>query len=181
MRFYKLLANAYSCKNPLLLKIDANKNGFNDHSIYEDVDLNCSCINAELNCKGNDVTIEDYISSNIGIPVVTEKAKEVIEKLSIGSTVFIPVNVSDFPDLSTKLYAMHIRNHVDDSAIDLSISKCAWETIAVYGFHEEQIKGNDMFRLKKNYYGIFVSQNFVQAVRKNKLTGMVFGTVRTSK
>ncbi len=181
MRFYKLLANAYSCKNPLLLKIDANKNGFNDHSIYEDVDLNCSCINAELNCKGNDVTIEDYISSNIGIPVVTEKAKEVIEKLSIGSTLFIPVNVVDLPNLSTKLYAMHIRNHIDDNAIDLSICKGPDNTIAVYGFHEERIKGNDMFRLKKDHYGIFVSQNFVQAVRKNKLTGMVFGTVRTSK
>lgn len=180
MRYFDLIANAYSCKNPLLLKIDAEKNGFKTYSFYEDIDINCSCINAELKCKRNDFTIEDYIL-NIEFPIVTEKAKEVIEKLSIGNTVFIPVNVVDLPNLSTKLYAMHIRNHIDDSAIDLSICKCLGESIAVYGFHEDQIKGNDLFRLKKKHFGIFVSQNFVQAARKNKLSGMVFGTVRTSK
>lgn len=42
-----------------------------------------------------------------------------------------------------------------------------------------KINGNDLFRLQKNNLSIFVSQKFVQAIRKNKLTGFSFTDVRT--
>ena len=127
----------------------------------------------------NDTIIEDFIVSNIGLPIVTERAKEVIEKLSIGNTEFIPIKVTNVNNISTKLYALHIRNHISDDAIILDICKCIGNSIAVYGFFEEKINGNDLFRLQKNNLSIFVSQKFVQAISKNKLTGFSFTDVRT--
>lgn len=82
-------------------------------------------------------------------------------------------------NISTKLYALHIRNHISDDAINLDICKCIGNPIAVYGFFEEKINGTDLFRLQKNNLSIFVSQKFVQAAKKNKLTGFSFTDVRT--
>ena len=179
MKYYKLIANAYSCKNPLVLKINSEENHFDEKNIYKDIDLNCNLIKAYSYSEKNDTIIEDFIVSNIGLPIVTERAKEVIEKLSIGNTEFIPVKVTDMNNISTKLYAVHIRNHISDDAINLDICTCIGDSIAIYGFFEEKINGNDLFRLQKKYFATFVSQKFVQAVKKNKLTGFSFADVRT--
>lgn len=82
-------------------------------------------------------------------------------------------------NIITKLYALHIRNHISYDAINLDICKCIGNSIAVYGFFEEKISDNDLFRLQKNNFSIFVSQKFVQAAKKNKLTGFSFTDVRT--
>lgn len=179
MKYYKLIANAYSCKNPLILKINSEENHFDEKNIYKDIDLNCKLIKACSYSEKNEAIIEDFIVSNIGLPIVTERAKEVIEKLSIGNTEFIPIKVTNMNNISTKLYAVHIRNHISDDAINLDICKCIGNSIAVYGFFEEKISGNDLFRLQKNNFSIFVSQKFVQAIRKNKLTGLSFTDVQT--
>ena len=73
----------------------------------------------------------------------------------------------------------HIRNHISDDAVNLDICKCIGNSIAVYGFFEEKINRKDLFRLQKNNLSIFVSQKFVQAIRKNKLTGFSFTDVLT--
>lgn len=179
MKYYKLIANAYSCKNPLILKINSEENHFDEKNIYKDIDLRCNLIKAYSYSEKNDTIIEDFIVSNIGLPIVTERAKEVIENLSIGNTEFIPIKVTNMNNISTKLYALHIRNHISDDAINLDICKCIGNSIAVYGFFEEKINGNDLFRLQKNNLSIFVSQKFVQAAKKNKLTGFLFTDVRT--
>lgn len=179
MKYYKLIANAYSCKNPLVLKINSEENHFDEKNIYKDIDLNCNLIKAYSYSEKNEAIIEDFIVSNIGLPIVTERAKEVIEKLSIGNTEFIPIKVTNMNNISTKLYALHIRNHISDDAININICKCIGNSIAVYGFFEEKISGNDLFRLQKNNFSIFVSQKFVQAIRENKLTGFSFTDVQT--
>lgn len=179
MKYYKLIANAYSCKNPLILKINSEENHFDEKNIYKNIDLNCKLIKAYSYSEKNEAIIEDFIVSNIGLSIVTERAKEVIEKLSIGNTEFIPIKVTNMNNISTKLYAVHIRNHISDDAINLDICKCIGNSIAIYGFFEEKISGNDLFRLQKNNFSIFVSQKFVQAIRKNKLTGFSFTDVRT--
>lgn len=52
---------------------------------------------------------------------------------------------------------MHIRNYVSDDAINPDICKCAGNSIAVYGFFEERIRGNDLFILKKtNLQNLFL-------------------------
>ena len=173
------MANSYSCKNPLVLKINSEENHFDKRNIFKDIDLNCKLIKAYSYSEKNDTIIEDFIVSNIGLPIVTERAKEVIEKLSIRNTEFIPIEVTNMNNISTKLYAVHIRNHISDDAINLDICKCIGDSIAIYGFFEEKINGNDLFRLQKNNFAIFVSQKFVQAVKKNKLTGFSFADVRT--
>lgn len=175
MKYYKLIANAYSCKNPLVLKINSEENHFDEKNIYKDIDLKCNLIKAYSYLEKNEAIIEDFIVSNIGLPIVTERAKEVIEKLSIGNTEFIPIKVTNVNNISTKLYAVHI----SDDAINLDICKCIGNSIAVYGFFEEKINGNDLFRLQKNNLSIFVSQKFVQAAKKNKLTGFSFTDVQT--
>lgn len=179
MRYYKLMTSAYSCKNPLVLKVNPEENYFDEKSLYEDIDLNCNLIKANSYSNLNDITIEDFIMSNVGLPIVTKRAKVLIEKLSIGNTKFIPVEVVGITDKGVKLYAMHIRNYVSDDAINPDICKCAGNSIAVYGFFEERIRGNDLFILKKNKFAKFVSQNFVQIIKKNKLTGFAFADVRT--
>ncbi len=179
MKYYKLIANAYSCKNPLVLKINSEENHFDEKNIYKDIDLNCNLIKAYSYSEKNEAIIEDFIVSNIGLPIVTERAKEVIEKLSIGNTEFIPIKVTNMNNISTKLYALHIRNYISDDAININICKCIGNSIAVYGFFEEKINGNDLFRLQKNNFSIFVSQKFVQAIRENKLTGFSFTDVQT--
>ena len=179
MKYYKLIANAYSCKNPLVLKINSEENHFDEKNIYKDIDLNCNLIKAYSYSEKNDTIIEDFIVSNIGLPIVTERAKEVIEKLSIGNTEFIPIEVTNMTNISTKLYAVHIRNHISDDAINLDICTCIGDSIAIYGFFEEKIDGNDLFRLQKKYFATFVSQKFVQAVKNNKLTGFSFADDRT--
>lgn len=179
MKYYKLIHNSYSCKNPLVLKINSKENNFIKDQLYEDIDLGCSSIIATSYYEKNDITIEDFIASNIGLPIVTERAKKEIEKLSIGNTDFIPVSVIDIA-LDDNLYAMHIRNHINADAINLNICKQIGESITVYGFHEEKVKGNDLFRIKGHSFSTFVSQNFVQIVKRNKLKGFSFGTVFTS-
>lgn len=124
MKYYKLIANAYSCKNPLVLKTNSEENHFDEKNIYKDIDLKCNLIKAYSYSEKNDTIIEDFIVSNIGLPIVTERAKEVIEKLSIGNTEFIPIKVTNMNNISTKLYAVHIRNHISDDAINLDICKC---------------------------------------------------------
>lgn len=179
MKYYKLIANTYSCKNPLVLKINSEENHFDEKNIYKDIDLKCNLIKAYSYSEKNDTIIEYFIVSNIGLPIVTERAKEVIEKLLIGNTEFIPIKVTNMNNISTKLYAVHLRNHISDDAININICKCIGNSIAVYGFFEEKINGNDLFRLQKNNFSIFVSQKFVQAIRKNKLTGFSFTDVQT--
>lgn len=174
MRYYKLMENAYSCKNPLVLKIVPEENGFSSYDIYFESNLNCTSINATSYYDGK-FEIEDYISCDIGFDIVTEKAKNIIEQLSIGNTAFIPINVIDRPDLNESLYAMHIKNHLDADVVNYDMCKCIGNSVAVYGFYEHKIQGNDLFRVKGDHiFSRFVSQNFVQAVKKNKLKGFAF-------
>lgn len=101
------MTSAYSCKNPLVLKVNPEENYFDKKSLYEDIDLNCNLIKANSYSNLNDITIEDFITSNVGLPIVTKRAKVLIEKLSIGNTKFIPVEVVGITDKGVKLYAMH--------------------------------------------------------------------------
>lgn len=103
--------------------------------------------------------------SNIGLPIVTERAKKVIEQLSIGNTEFIPIKITDMSNIITKLYALHIRNHISDDAININICKYIGSSIAVYGFFEEKISGNDLFRLQKKQ---FINIRFTKVCSNNK-------------
>ena len=112
--------------------------------------------------------------------IVSSQFKDVCDQLEVGAE-FLPIQLlaKDGSDYGQKHYALHILDCVD--CMDLENSECTFEDdetevdeVLSLAIHEEKALGHHLFLVDAPEFIILASDEFADAVAKQKLTGAVF-------
>lgn len=110
------------------------------------------------------------------LPVVSERAAEILEKRLCGSVEFLPVETE--AGITTKYYIMNVLRVID--ALDRSKSEflCFNDGIRIavikkYSFFPERVEGVDIFKLSDEALRRpFVSESLVNLIKQSGLQGL---------
>ena len=115
------------------------------------------------------------------IPVLNERALSIIKPLIKDDVEILPLCCG-----GEKLFGINILNNTDAFDRNNAEYKTFKDGIKVmrilkYGFKEEMICGKHIFRIPEEKKGVFVSEDFVNAVKSNHLKGFIFELVYSTK
>ena len=110
--------------------------------------------------EGEEVIETDLVC--VGTPlIVTEDFKNLVEELDPGCAQFFTTEGTNYKP-QKKYFVMHVTKTVDTI-------RHGWQVA------EDRVGENDhVFRVKKDPFGVFVSEKFRKEFKKRKMTGVVF-------
>jgi len=187
MKYYKLLYDYEHDNNAIFLEIDEKTLTFDRYEAEKGIVFNDWNVGIEViydNDKGN--TITDYVSNNLVWFIVTDKFKSVIESMKNNRIQYLPIKAISKDRLEVlDVYLVNICNVID--ALDLGNSKYSVHdidgtkkmlSIQKFVLKGNVTEGNDLFRLKDDYFSIFISEKLKKAMKKNGITGCDFLEVK---
>lgn len=184
MNYYKLMYDYENSKGRIFGKIlTLNELNRYDFEKGEILPIKENELKLELDVTDDNGNIEtDYFSNDLILLIVSEKTKNVFEKIQKEGIQFIAIDVikKDKIKLKNKYYLVNILNIED--VLDLNNSKYdkfdldngeKFISIERHALFENKIQ-NNIFRLKNDTHSIFVSQILKKMIEKEKLTGFDF-------
>ncbi len=123
---------------------------------------------------------QDYLSSNLGWPIFSEKFKNIIEPyLSRVSFRWIPATVADINGKKYTVFVLRFYDTLDvlnkektifvDDSIDDLVVKAV--------LSKEKVKDLDVFIIPGSEFRIIVSENVKSKIEENNITGIDFSKV----
>jgi len=127
--------------------------------------------------------LSDYIANDLTWFIITDKFKHLLNDYETGLVQYLPIKA--FGKEKIDAYLLNICNLVD--ALNLDNSKYnIYElddnekmlSIQKYALTGSNIGKFDIFRLKNDYFSIFVTERLKNAMKKNDITGCDFLEVK---
>lgn len=186
MKYYDLIYDDEHNKNAILLEINEESLGFNRYDTEMGIPFKKWNENIEINySREKNSYITDYIDNDLAWLLITERFKTVLEKYDLGNVQFLPVTaVSKDGSEEIRGYLLNICNIPDalnrkESKYSVhKVGKEKWLSIQRYVLTESQIGPYDIFRIKDDYFTVFVSERIKKAIKDNKITGCDFVEIK---
>ncbi len=154
---------------------------FGRYDIYDEKEINIEKLYCTITQENK--SNFDYICNNLDWLVVSEKAKQIIEKSNIGRCKFIPVFEKETDILIG--YLVYILDTVEalDEENSLCVAKCADGTVVItrYAIHTDKVQNLDLFRLKEDTMIYFISDKLRKTFLKEGLKGFAFQNLLSNK
>lgn len=187
MKYYKLMYD-YQNDNDVINCTVENLNNFNRYDVEKGLSISNWDIGIRMSFESGDgIRFSDYVANNMGWFVVTQRFKEILEKVQNFGLQIIPIDVINRLDsnLHATFYLVNICSLLD--GLDLEHSKYSvfstgkekLTSVKVYSLKKDAISGHHIFRVKESTLAIFVSEILKEELEKNKITGCDFLEVKT--
>ncbi len=131
----------------------------------------------------------DYLGNDLGWFVISERFKNILQEEKIEGIQYLPINIVNIKT-NEKLgnyFVVNVCNLVEALDLDNSVydvfeidENRKYILVVKYALKAELIKGLDIFRLKEEDIPIYVSERFVDTVKKYGMTGFDFLKVKVS-
>jgi len=183
MKFYKLLQDFNNDAHTLLLKINQKSFGFNRYDADRGIWFDNWTKNIKIDfIREEGDVLDDYVANNLAWFVVSDKFKKLLEQFELGKIQFLPLYAvsEDGKEKIDNIYLCNICNLSDALNLENSTYFGSGDNIRIakYALNEAKIDNYDIFRLKKHVFSIFISEQLMKAMKKDKITGCDYGNVK---
>ena len=185
MEYYKTMYDFTNDKYAVLLDIEENTLGFNRYDVNKKAELGVQKIYCTL--KEKNILQYDYLANNLSWLVVSDKIKEVMLKVNMGMSEFIPViNKTNEEIIGYLVHCMNILDAFDEKNSICSRKKYVsdgkeYELLSVikYAVDSSKIGDMDMFKLKESDIPFFVSKHLRDMIISVNAKGFDFLKVKS--
>lgn len=139
--------------------------------------------------EGNDGELTEFVVNDAMVPLITPKLLDSLARLKVPAFQTLPADVGHSTGKRTECFIINFLALIDVFDLEKSVYDVYpndWNTESFRGniwtfdkvvLRKQAVEGWDFFRCAKYTSSLFVSENFVNLFKKNKMKGVSFSEV----